>query len=74
MPRFTDSAISSSALLEPPCKTKGISTVFLISVNKSNFNLGTNPFGYIPCAVPIAIANESTPVFSTKTFASSGFV
>ena len=73
-PRFTDSAISSSGLADPPCNTRGTETFDFISLSKSNFKCGSNPSGYIPWAVPIAIAKQSHPVASTNFSASSGFV
>ena len=50
-----------------PCNTNGTETNFLISDNLSKSILGS-PL-YKPCAVPMAIANEDTPVLSTNSFA-----
>ena len=65
---FTNSSGTSDA----PCSTKGTSTASLISFNLSKSSFGS-PF-YKPCAVPIATAKESIPVFSTKSLACSGLV
>ena len=44
-PLFTASAISESGFADPPWRTNGIETVFLISVSNSCSRCGTKSFG-----------------------------
>ena len=62
---------------DEPCNTIGNPGILLsISSNISSLNLGSSPGLnlWAPWEVPIAIANESTPVFVTNSSTSSGFV
>ena len=63
---------NSGITVEAPCNTIGVFGIFSFTCFKiSNLNFASPLNLYAPWLVPIAIAKESQPVFSTNSFACS---
>ena len=68
-PRAIRSANCASVMPLPPCSAIGTSVASTMSLTRCASSFGS--LAYIPCALPIAGANTSTPVERTNPTATS---